>query len=287
MQITNNYNLPKALIDAIEENHTPIDKHYSVTTLLKPIREILLNRRYYNEIKQDVSDMVWLIFGSAVHKIIEEADKTGFAEYELEELILDDYYFTGICDLYDKENFCVQDWKTTSVWKIIHQEFEDWRKQGLMYAWLLRKKGHYVGKLKFNALLKDWSPTDAKFKSDYPQHPIYIWEHDITESEMQEIESFILTQFKALRVCEKLPDDMLPICSLEERWNLGDKYAVYKTGRKTAVKICDTEEEAHQAITDLCGGIGEIQVRKGEDKKCENYCLCKEYCSYWRSKNGN
>lgn len=107
MQITNNYNLPRALIDAIEENHTPIDKHYSVTTLLKPVREILLNRRHYNEIKQDVSDMVWLIFGSAVHKIIEEADKTGFAEYKLEELVLDNYYLTGICDLYDEANMCV------------------------------------------------------------------------------------------------------------------------------------------------------------------------------------
>lgn len=153
-----------------------------------------------------------------------------------------------------------------------------------MYAWLLRKKGYHVSKLKFNALLKDWSPTDAKFKSDYPQHPIYIWEHNITESEMQEIESFILTQFKLIIACEKLPDNELPICSVEERWNSGDKYAVMKTGRKTAVKVCDTEEEAKSMLltSDMY-----IEIRKGEDKKCDNYCLCKEYCSYWRSKNGN
>lgn len=285
MIITNKYNLPQVLIDSIEENHIPVDKHYSVTTLLKPIREILLTRRHYNEITQDISDMVWLIFGSAVHKLIEDADKTGFAEYELAQLIMNDYYLTGICDLYDEANFTVIDWKTTSVWKIIHEEFEDWRKQGLMYAWALRKLGHHVARLKFNAMLKDWSPTDAKFKSDYPKHPIFVWKHEITESEMQEIESFIYTQFKLIIACEKLPDNELPMCSQEERWNPGDKYAIMIPGRKTAVKVYNSEEEAKQYNINYCDGLGEIQIRKGEDKKCNDYCICKKFCSYWRSKN--
>lgn len=282
MIITNNFVLPTVLIDSVEENHVPVDKHYSVTTLLKPVREILLTRRHYNEITQDISDMVWLIFGSAVHKLIEDADKSGFAEYKLENLVIDDYYLTGICDLYDEEHFTVNDWKTTSVWKIIHQEFEDWRKQGLMYAWLLRKKGYYTKKLKFNALLKDWSPSDAKYKSDYPKHPIYVWEYEITEADMMEIQSFIETQFKLIIACEKLKDDDLPLCNQEERWNPGDKYAVMKTGRKTAIKVCDSKEEAEALII---GSDMYIETRKGEDKKCDNYCICKEFCSYWRSKN--
>lgn len=283
MIITNNYKLPQVLIDSIDENHIPVDKHYSVTTLLKPVREILLTRRHYNEISQDVSDMVWLIFGSAVHKLIEDADKSGFAEYKLENLIIDDYYLTGICDLYDEEHFTVNDWKTTSVWKIIHEEFEDWRKQGLMYAWMLRQKGYHVSKLKFNAMLKDWSPSDAKYKADYPKHPIYVWEHEITENEMQEIQSFIETQFKLIIACEKLKDDDLPVCNQEERWNPGDKYAVMRQGRKTAIKVCDSKEEAESLIT---GSDMFIETRPGEDKKCNDYCICKEFCSYWRSKNG-
>ena len=282
MIITNRNNLPQVLIDSIEENHIPVEKHYSVTTLLNPIREILLIRRHYNEIKQDISDMVWLIFGSAVHKLIEDADKTGFAEYKLENLVIDDYYLTGICDLYDKANFTIVDWKTTSVWKIIHKDFEAWRKQGLMYAWLLRKRGYHTKKLKFHALLKDWSSADAKYKADYPKHPIYVWEYEVTEGDMLEIQSFIETQFKLIIACEKLKDDELPICSPEERYNPGDKYAVMKQGRKTAIKVCDSEEEASALIT---SSDMYIEVRLGEDRKCNDYCICKEFCSYWRSKN--
>lgn len=282
MIITNNYNLPEVLINSVEETHKPVDKHYSVTTLLKPVRETLLKRRHYDEITQDISDMVWLIFGSAVHKLIEDADKSGFAEFKLEEQILDGYSLTGIVDLYDEEHFTVNDWKTTTVYKILNEEFEDWRKQGLMYAWLLRKRGYHVSKLKFNALLKDWSSKDSKFKENYPKHPIYVWEYEVTEMNMQEIESFIKTQIKLIIACEKLADDDLPMCSMEERWNPGDKYAVMRSGRKTAIKICDSKEEAESLIT---GSDIYIETRKGEDKKCDNYCLCKEFCSYWRNKN--
>lgn len=284
MRILNKNNLPQVLIDAIDEKHKPVDKHYSVTTLLKPIREILLTRRHYNEIEQDISELIWAVFGSAVHKLIEDADKTGFAEFELAQLIMDDYFLTGICDLYDEEHFEVIDWKTTSVYKILHKDFEDWRKQGLMYAWSLRKLGHHVARLKFNAMLKDWSATDAKYKSDYPKYPIYVWQYEVTEADMQEIESFIKTQFKLIIACEKLADDDLPICSQEERWNTGDKYAVMKQGRKTAIKVCDSKEEAESLIT---GSDMFIEERKGEDKKCDNYCLCKKFCSYWREKNGH
>jgi hypothetical protein len=282
MIITNKNNLPQVLIDSIEENHIPVEKHYSVTTLLNPIREILLIRRHYNEIKQDISDMVWLIFGSAVHKLIEDADKTGFAEYKLENLVIDDYYLTGICDLYDEANFTIVDWKTASVWKIIHKDFESWRKQGLMYAWLLRKRGYHTKKLKFHAFLKDWSSVDAKYKADYPKYPIYVWEYEVTEGDMLEIQSFIETQFKLIIACEKLKDDELPICSPEERYNSGDKYAVMKHGRKSAIRVCDSKEEASALIT---SSDMYIEVRLGEDRKCNDYCICKEFCSYWKSKN--
>ena len=282
MIITNKYNLPQVLINSVEENHIPVDKHYSVTTLLKPIREILLTRRHYSEIEQDISDMVWLIFGSAVHKLIEDSDKTGFAEFKLEELVLNDYYLTGIVDLYDEEHSLINDWKTATVYKILNKDFEDWRKQGLMYAWLLRKRGYHTGKLQFHAMLKDWSHKDSRIKSDYPQHPLYTWEYQITESDMQEIESFIITQLKLLIACEKLPDNDLPMCSQEERWNPGDKYAVMREGRKTAIKVCDSKEEAESFIT---GSDMFIETRSGEDKKCNDYCICKKFCSYWRSKN--
>ena len=283
MIITNKYNLPQAYVDAVKETHPIIEKHYSVTGLLNPIRELLLKRRHYDEIEQDVSDMVWLLFGSAVHKIIEESDKTGYAEYELEQQIIGDYKLTGICDLYNESEFAVEDHKTVSVYKIIKQDFDDWKKQGLMYAWMLRKQGKLVTKLRFHALMKDWSAKDyrqsqysGKF---YPEHPIWTWEHEITENDMIFIESFIFDKFKEIVEAEKLSDDELPICSMEERWNDGEKYKIVKAGQKRALKITNDEAEA---LTIAQSNNAAIETIKGEDRKCKDYCLVCKFCKHWK-----
>jgi len=283
MIITNKHNLPQAYVDAVKETHPVKDKQYSVTSLLNPVRELLLKRRHYDEIEQDVSDMIWLIFGSAVHKIIEDADKTGFAEYELSEKIIDDYMLTGICDLYNEELFAVEDHKTASVYKIISQDFDDWKKQGLMYAWMLRKKGHYVSRLRFHALMKDWSAKDkrqAEFTGKfYPEHPIWTWEYEITEQDMIDIEEFIKNKFEEIIKYESVSDDELPVCSQEERWNNGDTYRVLKEGQKRALKVTKDRLEAlmfaneNQAV---------IEVIKGEDRKCKDYCLVCQFCKHWK-----
>lgn len=283
MLITNYYNLPQAYVDAVKETHPIIDKQYSVTGLLNSIRELLLKRRHYNEIEQDISDMVWLLFGSAVHKIIEDADKTGYAEYKLEQKITDDYKLTGICDLYNESEFAVEDHKTASVFKVINQDFGDWKKQGLAYAWMFRKLGKLVTKLRFHALLKDWSGAEkrkamlaGKF---YPEHPIWTWKYSITEDDMIYIENYIKEKFKAIIEAEKLPDDELPLCSMEERWNSGDKYRVIKQGSKKALKITSDRLEA-LTLANENGAI--IEVIKGEDRKCKDYCLVCKFCNYWK-----
>jgi len=288
MIITNKYNLPQAYVDAVNENHKPVDKHYSVTTLLKPVCEILLNRRHYNEIEQDISDMVWLIFGSAVHKIVEDADKTGFAEIKLELPVRDGYTLTGICDLYNEELMTVEDHKTSSVYKVLNKDFDDYKKQGLMYALMLREKGHYVKKLRFHILMKDWSHKDyrlAMLKNDfYPEHPIWTWEYEISEMDIDYIKKFINDKFDELILFEKVCDNDLPTCSMLERWNDGDKYALIKDGSKRATKLYENENEAKAN----CINGYHIELRKGEDKKCNDYCLCNKFCKYYKElKNDN
>lgn len=285
MIITNKFNLPQAYVDAVKDSHKIIDKRYSVTTLLDPIRVILLKRRHYDEIEQDVSDMVWLLFGSAVHKIIEESDKTGYAEYELEWPIIEDYVLSGICDLYNEELFAVEDHKTCSVYKVIKQDFDDWKMQGVMYAYMLRKLGHHVGKLRFHALMKDWSGRDyrqAQFTHKfYPEHPIWTWEYDISEDDMKYIEEWITQRFKEIIKYEQVKDDELPICSMPERWNDGDKYKIIKPGQKRALKICDNKEEANEIAK---ANNATVELIKGEDRKCKDYCLCCKFCNYWKEK---
>ena len=79
-------------------------------------------------------------------------------------------------------------------------------------------------------------------------------------------------------------DDEIEPCTPEERWSTPTKYAVMKEGRKTAVKVCATEEEAQSFIDDLEKDKDKhtIEVRPGIDKKCEDYCPCYKFCSYYK-----
>ena len=85
-------------------------------------------------------------------------------------------------------------------------------------------------------------------------------------------------------MCEALSDSELPLCTPEERFNSGDKYAVMKKGRKTAMRVLDSLEDA-EAWKHASGGEY-IDVRKGEDKKCIDYCSVCKFCDYWQENYG-
>lgn len=283
MIITNNTDLPKPFVRMAESDYKPTPKRYSATTLLKPVREILLNRRYDSVLMRDCSEMIWLLFGKAVHKILEEygTGENEFTEERLEVAMDSGYTVSGILDFYDIDKGEVADYKTASVWKVIYKDFEDWKKQGLIYAWLLRKNGLPCHKATFYALLKDHSAQKAKHEADYPKEPVYRVEFTITDEEIAEIERFITDKLELLRTYEDKPDDELPLCTLEERWNDGDKYAVMRKGVKRALRVLDSMEAAREYVADKGGDY--IELRKGEDKKCNDYCQCATKCAYWQS----
>ena len=284
MRITNRANLPTPFVRMAEDKYTITPKRYSVTTLLKPVREILLNRRHNEEIEQDCSDMIWLLFGKAVHSILEKYS-SGVSEFTEEKLTVElenGYTVSGVVDLYDIEKKEVVDYKTASTWKVIYKDYEDWRKQGLAYAWLLRKNGFECEKVVFYAILKDWSKTKAKVDREYPQSPVVKVEFDVAD--IDEIDKYIRAKIDEIILYEDKPDSALPLCSLEDRWNDGDKYAVMKKGRKTAMRVLDTFAEAEDWRVKNGGDF--IELRKGVDKKCMDYCLCCTKCSYYKSLQG-
>ena len=279
MKITNKYGLPSGFYNVANDQRGFKDKKYSVTTILNSTRQILLTKRNFDTLEQDCSDMLNLVFGTAIHHVLEMADKENVVEQRLKIEVQDGYFLTGQFDLYNKETFTIEDYKSTTVYKVKSQDFDDWKKQGLMYAWLAMKNGIHVEHLKFHALLKDWKASEAKRKGkDYPPRQVYTWEYDILTSDLIEIEEFIRARFKEIIYYED--KELLPMCTEIERWATPTKYAVMKKGRKSALKIFDTlaDAEAHP--------VGDfIQTRIGEDKKCDNYCVCCTKCDYWRSKN--
>lgn len=285
MKITNHFNLPMPFVRMAEEEYEIKPKRYSVTTLLKPTREILLNRRYNTEIEQDCADMIWLLFGKAVHAILEQYSEGAneFAEERLEVKLDNGYIVSGVVDLYDIDKAEVVDYKTASVWKAIYKDYEDWRKQGLAYAWQLHMNGLPCKKVTFYAILKDWSKTRAKTDHEYPQQPIIKVEFDING--VDEIDEYIHKKMDEIIFYEDKPDSELPLCIEEERWHDKDTFAVMKNGRKSALRVLNSLQEAEE--WKLQNGGDYIETRIGADKKCIDYCLCCTKCDYWKGHYGN
>lgn len=285
MIITNKLNLPSPFVSLAQRDYVYEPNEYRVTSLLKGIRETILERRHHKEIERDVSDMVWLLFGTAVHNTLEKYQE---GKHELKEerikIPFGKYILSGQFDLYNDKSKVVTDYKTASVWKIIYGDFEDWRRQILIYAYMLRQIGFAAQNGQVVAFLKDHSKRDAKYKADYPPYPVEVVRFDFLEEDFIECEEWLTRKFAVIEVSEKLPDDELPICTSEERFNSGTKYAVMKKGRKRAMRVLDSMEEAEQWVSENDGD--EIIVRPGEDKKCADYCAVNQFCNYYMEKGG-
>lgn len=287
MKLTNKLNLPQPFVDVVTKEYAYKPNQYSVTQMLKGICQILLERRHADEIEQDVSDMVWAIFGTAVHSILEKGQET---QDQLKEnyLVIDvgDYKLSGIFDLYDAKEKKVTDYKTGSIWKVQFDDFKDYRNQLLMYAYMLRSIGFECDKGEIVMMLKDHSKSKATFDANYPQYPVYIKSFNFSDDDFRKIEEFIKIKFNEIKQCENLKDDDLPPCTEEERWHRGDAYAVMKEGRKTAVKVCNSLEEASAYISnnDL-DNKHYVEFRQGKDSKCDEYCNVTQWCPFYRRKH--
>jgi hypothetical protein len=279
MKVTNVMGLPQAFVDAVSVERHNAKGSYSATTLLHSATDTLLTERHWEEIEVDASDSVWAVWGTAVHSIFEKQKDNSFKEEKFS-VKVGNSTVTGRVDNYDMENEILADFKTCASWKIIYKDFDDWYKQGMIYAWLMKQSGLNVKRCQFIALIKDHSKSKAKTDASYPQSPVYVYQFDITESALAEIENFIKTRIAELEANENTPDNELKGCTPEERWSKGDSWAIMRTGRKTALKVCKSEEEANALLKELGGDS--IEFRKGEDVSCESYCNVCKWCPYYQ-----
>lgn len=284
MKVTNRLHLPEAFVKAVS-----IERHnkagcYSATTLNKGTKEIILQERHWDEFTVDAADSVWATFGTAVHAIMEKYEDGNFHE-EAFDIAVSKSRVTGVVDSYDMERGIINDWKTASVYKVMKADFSDWYKQGLAYAWLLKQNGLEVRRCRFIALLKDYSMTKAKTDHTYPQSPVFVYEFEVTPEELAQTGERITAKVKAIEAAEKQGDDDIEPCTAEERWADGEKWAVMKNGRKSAVRVFDTEIDAENCAGEL-GNSHYVEHRPAVSRKCGDYCLCKDFCNFYKSQNG-
>jgi hypothetical protein len=280
MIITNKMNLPEALVKAVTTKRHNDSGKLSTTTLLNGTKQIILTERHWDQLEDDVSDRFWAIFGTAVHALLEHEGESDFTEESMS-FDLNGITITGRIDNYNMKTATVTDYKTASVWKIKFGDFHDWYQQGMIYAWLLTKNGFDVNRCQFIAILKDHSKTDAKRDASYPQGPLYIYEFAVTVQGLVDVEAFLEAKIAHYKQYRDLADDDIPPCTPEERWAKPTKYAVKKEGRKTAVRVFDTESEAQKMVSDLGKGHY-VETRPGESVRCQGYCTCCDFCNFYR-----
>lgn len=281
MKVTNRLHLPEAFVKAVRVERHNKAGCYSATTLNKGTKEIILQERHWDEFTVDAADNVWATFGTAVHAIMEKYEDGNFHE-EAFDIAVSKSRVTGVIDSYDMERGIINDWKTASVYKVMKADFSDWYKQGLTYAWLLKQNGLEVRRCRFIALLKDYSMTKAKTDHTYPQSPVFVYKFEVTPEELEQTGERIAAKVKAIEAAEKQADDDIEPCTAEERWADGETWAVMKNGRKTAVRVFDTEIDAENCAGEL-GNSHYVEHRPAVSRKCGDYCLCKNFCNFYKS----
>lgn len=282
MKITNKLNLPQPLVEMAQSNYTPTPKRYSVSNLLKPVRQTLLERRHHNEITVDVADMIWALRGQATHKVLEQygADNQLKEEY-ITMALSNGYTVSGRFDLYVPEEKAINDWKDTSVWRVVNKNYEDEYKQLLYYGIILQTEyGFEVKRGKVTFLLRDHNLWKALYEKDYPKHPVHIVTFDFSPADFKRGLEEIEDKIAEFALWEKASDNDLPICTPEERYYSGDTFAVKKKNIKKALRVLNSMEEAEAWIEKNEKGDF-IEERKGINKKCIGYCRVKEFCNYY------
>jgi len=283
LKITNKHNVPETLVAlASRDYYSKGRADYSVTEIISPPRIQRLRREHHENMEQDVSDMLWQLLGSALHVVAER----GVADNHIteERIIADigDVKLSGAIDIQrvTDEGIIITDYKFTSAWAL-RQDKPEWEAQQNIYAWLVEKvKGQKVIGVQICALIRDWSRREASVKADYPQAPIQVLELPLWP--LEKTEAYIKERIEAHRMSKVQADwgDELPPCSDDDRWVRETKFAVKREGRKTAIRVLDTQHEADELAEKE---KGYVEVRKGEAIRCTgNFCGVAQWCNQYQ-----
>lgn len=320
MAITNNSDISLAL--AVWLLHDEYDyirgvsKYISATTLMKPIRHIILPKRLPPEaVEDDVENYIARALGKSLHDSIEKAWSKGYARsLELmgypDDLIervrvnptdeevrasnsiipiyleqrmfreFEGYTVGGKFDLVTEG--IVQDNKSTSAYSwLMGGKDDDYRLQMSIYRWL--DAGQPMPKItedfgRINFIFTDWQKAQARQNPNYPQKRV---EHkEIELMSLRETEIWVRNKLRQIEANQGVEEPLLPECSKEELWLSDPVFKFYSDASKTdgrATKNFDNAADA-KAFQASKGGKGVIKTVVGEPKRC-GYCDAFPICS--------
>ena len=281
MIITNKFNLPQPVMTAIlNDEYSRGAADISVTSLWKPARIVALEEQYSSEVSIDASKLTLSLFGRAMHEFLARRTIDVAAENRLY-MQREGWIISGQIDRADLLHGGIEDWKFTTAYVVQKlSRFSEWEEQLNTYAHIARENGFTPKYLRVYAFVRDWSESEALRTPGYPQVPFIAIDLNLWTPEEAE-----------LKICARIREqqaarETLPLCTPEERWQRPDKYAVMKTGRKSAVKLFDFPTEADNFISQQRDSKQlYVEHRPGISMRCSRYCPvgASGLCSQWNN----
>ena len=276
--ITNLQRLPESLYRAVSGQRARVPGQISVTELLKPPQIRALQVAHDSEIVEDAADRIWAACGSLMHTLLESHGQLeDHLTEQFMEMNVSGWRITGIADLYHKETGTLTDFKFVSVWSTIDGVKQEWTDQLALYSVLLRHAGYSVNRCEIVALFRDWSKNRAN-DSGYPQSQVRVYDVPM----MNPDDAYALLENR-VRLHQKAERGEYPECTSAERWERPPTFRVEKKGRKTALRVLNTQAEAEKWVND--NGLGadvKIVPRAGESIRCASYCSVSRFCPTWK-----
>lgn len=256
---------------------------FSVTSLGGSAYRYKLARLHDDEIEEDVLDVFFAFRGQMMHKALEDVSLQNVIPEVSLGLELDGVWLSGRIDTVLPG--VIEDYKMRTVeamWFHSDDDVQELARQLNPYNYMLFKTfGIFMPRLVGHILFMNWVGSRAKREKGYPNKPHFeinvpVWTVEQTEEYLRErIRLFLL------------PIEETPICTPKERWQRQETWAVVRAGRKTALRVLDTESEAlawmdRREFTQDAGYS--IQKREGLDARCMSYCNVCKFCPYWQEK---
>ena len=289
MKITNLANLPPELVSAVKnDTYSSGGADYSVTQLIAPAQQVALKKKHANEIVNDAADLMWMLLGRAVHKVIELADVPDSWREQRKSVRVKGLKISGQVDIYNPLTKTITDAKSTSVYRTKDGLPKDWENQLNLYAALWRLNGFPVGKLRVLTLYRDWRQSEALRNKDYPKTAaqaidVPVWDQIEAQDYLRARISFHESAKNALESGGSEALSTVTPCTSRERWATPDRWAVMKKGLKRATKLFESEAEAAEMVANK-GEKYFVEERPGEDRRCQNYCDAAPFCNQYRGR---
>ena len=319
MKITNNFNISLSLAVWLlhdEYDYVNEPNYISVTTLMKPLRHIILPRRIPRELVEiDVSDFIARALGHSLHDSIEKSWVKGFRRsltlLGYPEAVIDRVRINptpeelaatpNAIPIYLEQRAkktvtvngktwtvggkfdmvaegIVHDNKSTSAYTWVYGgRDEEHQQQGSLYRWLNPDK-ITEDFIRINYIFTDWQKSQAKQNPNYPQKRVES--KDIVLLSEAEVQRWVEWKLQLVMKYWDAPERDIPNCTDEELWMSDPKFKYYADPAKTSgrsTKNFDSLLEAN-AFKAEKGNKGIIITVPGEPKRCD-YCDAFPLCT--------